>query len=299
MFAALLRGVGSYLGSEPARAPTVVPVDECGNQADVTHYLSASLEAAINRFEGGDHQPVSLRSCSLTDCRIKQSDFEAIQAFEIANPELYENAHIVERQKMVDAITSAPKAAPAVDASCGEGERLISPGEIPISPDLSSSGERPPLPVAPVQSVAAQTEMAGPLACGLTGAVQQEDGIWHEDFRLYLGLHMVQLYAHWWALVHRMPPADLEAPPWPQTPVRFAVGSRVQCQVVPGRFCAGTVRRAGRCGYIEPGWSTPAPYQVQLDQSEVDELVKEQSFPVGHPGLISAPYDIEHCIRAI
>ena len=40
------------------------------------------------------------------------------------------------------------------------------------------------------------------------------------------------------------------------------------------------------------------PYQVQLDKSEVDELIKVKILPEGHPGLICAPADVDHVIRA-
>jgi hypothetical protein len=127
--------------------------------------------------------------------------------------------------------------------------------------------------------------------------VAHEDGTMRERMTVFAPLMMAQLYARWYAIQKGMQVPE-STPPWPPATVRFGVGDRVQCMVAPGCFAAGVVVRAGRCAYLELKWSQPMPYQVQLDASEVDELIKVKILPDGHPGLICAPADVDHVIRA-
>ena len=117
---------------------------------------------------------------------------------------------------------------------------------------------------------------------------------WYEPAVIFVSLSVSQLFARWFAMQKGLT-AQM---PWPPKELRFNVGDRVECQIVPGCFAFGVVVRAGRCAYIEFNASQPSPYRVKLDNSEVTELVQQRLLPAGHNGYIHAPVDVDSCIRA-
>jgi len=123
---------------------------------------------------------------------------------------------------------------------------------------------------------------------------QGSDGKWYEPGVIFVSLSVAQLFARWFAMQKGL----TTQMPWPPKQLRFNVGDRVECQIVPGCFAFGVVVRASRCAYIEFNASQPSPYRVKLDNSEVTELVQQRLMPAGHNGYIHAPVDVDGCIRA-
>jgi len=143
------------------------------------------------------------------------------------------------------------------------------------------------------------------LAAGVPAdPIKGDDGKLYEPAGVYIELVVGQLFARWYCSqlgYNGIPSFSLGGArgiPWPPKEVRFGKGDRVGCQVAPGQVAAGKVVQAGRCGYLEYGFSQPSPYQVKLDSSEVGRLAQCGVLPATHDGYIHAPMDIDDCIRA-
>jgi hypothetical protein len=125
--------------------------------------------------------------------------------------------------------------------------------------------------------------------------VTGSDGNYYEPADIYIQLSVSQLFARWFAIQKGLEP-HVPFPPRRED-LRFRIGDRAECQIVPGCFAVGEVVRAGRCGHIEFNAPQPSPYQIKLDSSEVSELVEHKLLPDGHDGYVHAPVDMNGVIR--